>query len=57
MPNSKTNQIIEIGFDIPSAEEYEFLEKLLVRCGFKFYVAPKNNYASLEDLECQCEGK
>lgn len=51
------NQIIEIGFEIESSEEWKFLEKLLYRIGIPFYVQPKSKFNSLEDLECQCEGE
>lgn len=53
------SQIIEIGFDIKSAEEYEFLETLLSKLQIPFYVQPQRNppWVSLEDLECACEGK
>ena len=53
------SQIIEIGFDIRSQEEYDFLDKLLAKCGFSYYIQPMRNppWASLEDLECACEGK
>lgn len=53
------SQIIEIGFDLRSQEEYDFLEKLLSKCGFSYYVQPSREppWASLEDLECACEGK
>lgn len=50
-------QIIEIGFEIKSDEEYQFLEQLLTRIGIPYYVEPANKFVSLEDLECQCEGK
>ncbi len=55
----KMIQIVEIGFEINSQEEYDFLDKLLAKCGFSYYVQPSREppWASLEDLECACEGK
>ncbi len=50
-------QIIEIGFEIKSAQEWEFLDYLLARINIPYYVEPTNKFNSLEDLECQCEGK
>ncbi len=49
--------ILEIGFDIENEEEQIKLENLLRTHGYAFYTEPPNNFCSLEDLECQCEGK
>lgn len=57
MKITKQQQIVEIGFEITSQEDYDFLERILFKLGYRFYVEPINNFASLEDLECQCEGK
>jgi hypothetical protein len=51
------SQIIEIGFDIKNEKEYKFLEELISRLNIPFYIEPPNKFNSLEDLECQCEGK
>jgi hypothetical protein len=50
--------IIEIAFDLTNREQaLEDLESLLARHSYNFYTEPANNFASLEDVECQCEGK
>jgi hypothetical protein len=49
--------ILEIGLDIDSIEQVEELENWLRKRGIPFYVEPANRFNSLEDLECQCEGK
>ncbi len=48
--------IIEIGLDIDERQMQE-LEIFLRACGMPYYVEPGNRFNSLEDLECQCEGK
>lgn len=50
-------RIIEIGFEINSQADYDFLENLLGRLNIPFYIEPPGNWVSLEDLECACEGK
>lgn len=50
-------QIVEIGFEIKSQEEWDRLEGILDALGTPYYIEPPNKFASLEDLECQCEGK
>jgi hypothetical protein len=50
-------KIIEIGFEISSDKEEELLGETIARLNIPFYVEPPNRFNSLEDLECQCEGK
>lgn len=56
--------IIEIGFSVESQEAFDFLESILdLLAGgsynLSYYIEPqpKVPWNSLEDLECQCEGK
>lgn len=51
--------IVEIGFDLADRDHaLEELEQLLMRNGYAFYTEPPDaRFVSLEDLECQCEGK
>ncbi len=51
------SQIIEIGFEIRSHKEYQFLETLLCKLGIPFYVEPGSKFNSLADLACHCEGE
>ena len=51
------SQIIEVGFEVRSQDEWDFLESFFSKIGIPFYVEPLNKFNSLEDLECQCEGK
>lgn len=52
-------RIIEIGFEIKSQEDYDFLELVLSITEIPFYIQPQRNppWTSLEDLEAACEGK
>ena len=49
--------IIEIGVDIQSEGQLHELEIAICKLGLPYYIEPNNNFNSLEDLECQCEGK
>lgn len=51
------SQIVEIGFEIENDEDWNFLDELFRRLGIPHYVEPAGKFTSLEDLECQCEGK
>ncbi len=48
--------IIEIAFDLDHNSLYN-LEMFLLNGKYKFYIEPPNRFVSLEDVECQCEGK
>jgi hypothetical protein len=52
----KGKSIIEIAFDI---DEFHMLllEDFLKKHNIAYYIEPANNFVSLEDVECQCEGK
>ena len=59
-----SQQIVEIGFKIENQEAWDFLESVLdvlanSKYDLAYYIEPKPKvpWASLEDLECQCEGK
>ena len=58
------SQIIEIGFEVKTQDAWDFLEKMLdllamSKYEVSYYIEPqpKPPWASLEDLECNCEGK
>lgn len=50
-------QIVEIAFELKDDTERAVLKNLLNDYGFKYYIEPPNKFVSLEDVECQCEGK
>ena len=48
--------IIEIGVEVTAAQ-LKGIETFLRLRKIPFYVEPPNRFISLEDLECDCEGK
>ncbi len=52
-------QIIEVGLEIEDQETFDFIESVFFRAGIPYYFQPPHDppWASIEDLECACEGK
>ena len=50
-------RIVEIGVEIKEEKDLRVVLDLLDLYKIPFYVEPEGRFASLEDLECQCEGK
>ena len=54
-----SSKIIEIGFEINTQEDLNFLESLFNYMKIAYYIQPTRNppWTSLADLEAACEGK